>query len=59
MTIKTFADVGEYICINGQQKKVLGIHIYESRGKHTERYYFGNGEWATFQFNKNESQQKG
>ena len=47
MTIKTKYDVGDVVVVEGVERKIISVHIYESDNKHTERYYFGNREWIT------------
>lgn len=48
MTIRTKYNFGDEVNFSGGEKlKVISVHIYESRNKHTERYYFGNGIWKT------------
>lgn len=47
MTTSTLYEIDEHITVNGENKRIISVHIYISPKKHTERYYFGNGEWLT------------
>lgn len=48
MKIETLYDIGdEIIDKNGEKKEVIGVHIWVSDYKQTERYYLGNDTWLT------------
>ena len=47
MTIRTKYNIGDTIEYGGEKHKVVSVHLYESEGKHTERYYVGNHTWIT------------
>ena len=48
MTIETLHNIGEFIPDkNGRTREILGVHIWMSGNKQTERYYFGNCDWRT------------
>ena len=47
MTIETTYNIGDLIVAGGVEYKILAVHLYESKNKHTERYYLGNELWLT------------
>ena len=47
MTIHTKHEIGDKISVSGKTYSVVSIHLYESKNKHTERYYLGNEKWIT------------
>lgn len=49
MTIHTKYNIGDTIEYEGEKHKVASIHLYESKNKHTERYYLGNHNWVTIE----------
>lgn len=57
MLIETIRNIGDHLVINGKDHEIISIHLYESKDKHTERYYLGNGTWFTQTFDKNGKEQ--
>ena len=47
MTIQTKYNIGDCIMVNGEARKIVSAHIYDSEKKHTERYFIGNHEFIT------------
>ena len=50
MTIHTKYSIGDFIHFRGKKYKIISVHLYESKNKHTERYYLGNQLWVTLKF---------
>lgn len=47
MEIKTLMNIGDNVFFEGRVHKIIGIHIYVSNEKQTERYYLGEEKWLT------------
>ena len=48
MELKTHHDVGDFVEVNGQMKRIIAMHLYiNNKGELTERYFFGGNEWYT------------
>lgn len=48
MTFDTLYNIGDVILDNkGQEKEIMGVHVWLSDNKQTERYFFGNAQWRT------------
>ena len=57
MTITTKYNIGDVIELGGVKHAIVSVHLYESKDKHTERYYLGNKKWITIGKDKeNDSQ---
>jgi hypothetical protein len=52
MKLSTTYDIGDKIEFEGDWREIISVHLYESKYKHTERYYLGKGIWVTLKFEK-------
>lgn len=47
MRLETKYKIGDKICISDENYTIRSIHLYESKHRHTERYFLGKGKWIT------------
>lgn len=48
MTLETLYNIGDKITDeHGEEREIVGVHIWVSNHKQTERYFVGNDTWIT------------